>query len=108
MTNNQWKAFEDSMHLAPEIAQSMYNLRYVEMTNDESISLARVLLSNCQMLQYLQNGGTLSPDDMSDAMNTTVSTLAGLYGRLMGLAKAYDTLITKQVVLEAELAASGK
>jgi hypothetical protein len=45
---------------------------------------------------------------MEMAMQTTFSTLAGLYGRLMGLAKAYDTLITKQVVLEAELAASGK
>jgi hypothetical protein len=41
-------------------------------------------------------------------MNTTFSTLAGLYGRLMGLGKAYDSLITKQVVLEAELASTGK
>jgi hypothetical protein len=34
--------------------------------------------------------------------------MSGMYGRLMGLAKAYDTLITKQVMLEAELASTGK
>jgi hypothetical protein len=108
MTNDQWKIFEQSIHMAPEIVQSMYTLRYPEMSERESIDLARVLLSNSQVLQHLQSGGTLSPDDMEMAMQTTFSTLAGLYGRLMGLAKAYDTLITKQVVLEAELAASGK
>ena len=108
MTNDQWKLWEDSMALAPEITQEMFTTRRVEMTQGESIDLARVLLSNCQVLQHLESGGTLSPDDMAMAMNTTFSTIAGLYGRLMGLAKAYDSLITKQVVLEAELAASGK
>jgi len=108
MTNDQWKIFESSLHMAPEIAQSMYTVIRKEMTERESVDLARVLLSNCQVLQHLESGGTLSPDDMAMAMNTTFSTIAGLYGRLMGLAKAYDSLITKQVVLEAELAASGK
>ena len=108
MTNDQWKIFESSLHMAPEIAQSMYAVTRKEITERESIDLARVLLSNCQVLQHLQDGGKLSPDDMEMAMQTTFSTIAGLYGRLMGLAKAYDTLITKQVVLEAELAASGK
>ena len=108
MTNDQWKNFESSLHMAPEITQSMYTVIRKEMSQQESVDLARVLLSNCQVLQHLERGGTLSPDDMAMAMNTTFSTIAGLYGRLMGLAKAYDSLITKQVVLEAELAASGK
>jgi hypothetical protein len=46
--------------------------------------------------------------DLMELADLTLSMMSGLYGRLMGLAKAYDTLITKQVVLEAELAASGK
>ena len=108
MTNDQWKIFESSLHMAPEISQSMYNLTRKEMTERESIDLARVLLSNCQVLAHLEGGGTLSSDEMEMAMNTTFSTIAGLYGRLMGLAKAYDALITKQVQLEAELAISGK
>ena len=107
MTNDQWKLFESSLHLSPAITQKMYTAR-PEMTEQESIDIARVLLSNCQVLQHLQNGGTLSPEDMAEAMNNTFSTLAGLYGRLMGLGKAYDALVTKQVVLEAELASTGK
>ena len=108
MTNDQWKLFEQSMNLAPEITQQMYTTTRVEITQQESIDIARVLLSNCQVLNHLERGGTLSPEDMADAMNNTFSTLAGLYGRLMGLGKAYDALVTKQVVLEAELASSGK
>ena len=107
MTNDQWKLFESSLHLSPDITKRMYTVR-PEIGQQESIDIARVLLSNCQVLQHLENGGTLSPEDMSMAMNTTFSTLAGLYGRLMGLGKAYDNLITKQVVLEAELASTGK
>ena len=107
MTNDQWKLFETSLHLSPDITQQMYTVR-PEITERESIDIARVLLSNCQVLQHLQNGGTLSPEDMAEAMNNTFSTLAGLYGRLMGLGKAYDALVTKQVVLEAELASTGK
>ena len=107
MTNDQWKLFETSLHLSPDITQKMYTVR-PEITQQESIDIARVLLSNCQVLRHLEDGGVLSPEDMKMAMNTTFSTLAGLYGRLMGLGKAYDSLITKQVVLEAELASTGK
>jgi len=28
MTNDQWKIFEQSIHMAPEIVQSMYTLRH--------------------------------------------------------------------------------
>ena len=108
MTNDQWKLWEQSMNMAPEITQQMYTTTRVEITQQESIDIARVLLSNCQVLNHLERGGTLSPEDMAVAMNTTFSTLAGLYGRLMGLGRAYDNLITKQVVLEAELASTGK
>jgi hypothetical protein len=108
MTNDQWKLWEDSMALAPEITQDMFNTKRVEMTEMESIDLARVLQSTSGILNHLQDGGRLSETDMKVAVETTVNLIAGMYGRLMGLAKAYDTLITKQVVLEAELAASGK
>ena len=108
MTNDQWKLWEQSMNMAPKITQQMYTTTRVEITQQESIDIARVLLSNCQVLNHLERGGTLSPEDMALAMNTTFSTLAGLYGRLMGLGKAYDALVTKQVVLEAELASTGK
>ena len=108
MTNDQWKIFEQSMSMAPEITQAMYTTTRLEITQQESIDIARVLMSNCQVLQHLERGGTLSPEDMTTAMNNTFSILAGLYGRLMGLGKAYDALVTKQVVLEAELASTGK
>jgi len=108
MTNDQWKMWNDSMALAPRILVDMFNTKRVEMTEMESIDLARVLQSTSGILNHLHDGGRLSETDMKVAVETTVNLIAGMYGRLMGLAKAYDDLVTKQVVMEAELAASGK
>ena len=108
MTNDQWNLFEQSMSMAPEITQTMYTTKKVEMDQTESLDLARVILSGITVLNHLQRGGSLTPQEMDTAMDDINRLISALYGRLMGLAKAYDSLVTKQVVLEAELASTGK
>ena len=108
MTNEQWKAFEDTLHLAPEVTVEMYNGR-PEMTNMELIDISRTLHAGCSALQAVEQGYKFRDvEEQAMFAQSHFSLLAGLYGRLMGLAKAYDEAITKQAVLEAELATTGK
>ena len=108
MTKDQWNMWHQSMMLAPDILKDMFNTKRVEMTQTEAVDLARVLQSTSAILNHIHAGGSMSDTDMKVAIDTTFNLIAGMYGRLMGLAKAYDDLTTKQVVLEAELAANGK
>ena len=108
MTRDQWKAFEESLHLAPEITREMYTGR-PEMTQTELVDISRTLYTACAALKMVQDGNDLSNDDDREAFcSTHFALISGLYGRLMGLARAYDESITKQAVLEAELATTGK
>ena len=109
MTRNQWKVFEDSLHLAPEVMQEMYRPDRMELTESESVDLARVVRTSAMALTLAsQPNVKISQQELEMLVDTTISTIAGLYGRVMGLAKAYDEAITKQTVLEAELATTGK
>jgi hypothetical protein len=108
MTNDQWKIFEDSMANAPGITMEMFNARVKEMTQAEVIDLSRCLLTVTRCLDSMGQGRMTDQHDLADLAELTLNMMSGLYGRLMGLAKAYDTLITKQVMLEAELASTGK
>jgi len=108
MTNDQWKIFEDTLNTAPDITLAMFNARVKEMTQQEVVDLTRCLLTVTRCVESMGAGRMTDERDLMDLAELTLSMMSGLYGRLMGLAKAYDTLITKQVVLEAELAASGK
>lgn len=109
MTRDQWKLFENSMEMAPDILQEMYNTDRVEMTEGESLDLARAVRAGTTAL-YLVNqpNAKATEQDINMVVETTISMIAGMYGRLMGLARAYDEAITKQAVLEAELATTGK
>ena len=108
MTNDQWKIFEDTLKTAPDITNAMFNARIKEMTQTEVVDLTRCLLTVTRCVESMGAGRMTDERDLMDLAELTLSMMGGLYGRLMGLARAYDTLITKQVVLEAELAASGK
>jgi len=108
MTNDQWKIFEDSMANAPRITMEMFNARVKEMTQAEVVDMSRCLLSVTRCIESLAAGRITEKRDVEDLADLTLSMMSGMYGRLMGLAKAYDTLITKQVMLEAELASTGK
>jgi len=109
MTRDQWKVFEDSLHLAPEIMVEMYKPGHMEVTQDESVDLARAVRTGAMALTLAsQPNVQISQQELDTLVETTISMVAGLYGRLMGLAKAYDEAITKQTVLEAELATTGK
>lgn len=109
MTRDQWKVWEDSLHLAPEIMVEMYKPGHMEVTEDESLDLARAVRTGAMALTLASRpDARISQQELEVLVDTTISMVAGLYGRLMGLAKAYDEAITKQVVLEAELATTGK
>lgn len=108
MTNDQWKIFEDSMANAPGITMEMFNARVKEMTQAEVVDMSRCLLSVTRCIESLAAGRITDKRDVEDLADLTLNMMSGMYGRLMGLAKAYDTLITKQVMLEAELASTGK
>jgi hypothetical protein len=108
MTNDQWKIFEDSMANAPGITMEMFNARVKEMTQAEVVDMSRCLLSVTRCIESLAAGRITEKRDVEDLADLTMSMMSGMYGRLMGLARAYDTLITKQVMLEAELASTGK
>ena len=41
MTRDQWKVWEDSLDLAPEVMQEMYKPLRMEITEQESLDLAR-------------------------------------------------------------------
>ena len=108
MTNDQWKIFEDSMANAPRITMEMFNARVKEMTQAEVVDMSRCLLSVTRCIESLAAGRITDKRDVEELADLTLNMMSGMYGRLMGLAKAYDTLITKQVMLEAELASTGK
>ena len=109
MTRDQWKVWEDSLHLAPEIMVEMYKPDRMELTESESVDLARAVRTGAMALTLAsQPNVQISQQELDTLVDTTISMVAGLYGRLMGLAKAYDEAITKQTVLEAELATTGK
>ena len=111
MTRDQWKLWEDSMKLAPEILREMYQPGHMEVTQDESLDLARAVRAGTAALTVATEPGMIdkvSDEELRVLVDASVSLIAGLYGRLMGLAKAYDEAITKQAVLEAELATTGK
>jgi hypothetical protein len=108
MTNDQWKIFEDSMANAPGITMEMFNARVKEMTQAEVVDMSRCLLSVTRCIESLAAGRITEKRDVEDLADLTMSMMSGMYGRLMGLARAYDALITKQVMLEAELASTGK
>jgi hypothetical protein len=108
MTNDQWKIFESSMSQAPEIVEAMFNAHVKEMTQAEVIDLSRCLMTVTRCLDSMGQGRMTDERDLQDLAELTLNMMSGLYGRLMGLARAYDTLITKQVMMEAELASAGK
>ena len=108
MTNDQWKLWEDSMKLAPEITTAMFNARVKEMTQAEVVDMSRCLLSVTRCIESLAAGRITDKRDVEELADLTLNMMSGMYGRLMGLARAYDALITKQVMLEAELASTGK
>lgn len=106
MTNDQWKAFEESMRIAPEITRKMYNPAVMEMTEVESMSLAHALLCAVEALQYAHSNA--KTEQLRDTLDLTMSMMSGMYGRLLGIARAYDKSVTAQTLLEAELASVGK
>ena len=93
---------------APGISMEMFNARVKVMTLAEVVDMSRCLLSVTRCIESLAAGRITDKRDVEDLADLTLSMMSGMYGRLMGLAKAYDTLITKQVMLEAELASTGK
>jgi hypothetical protein len=107
MTNDQWQDFEQSMHLAPEECKIMYT-HDREMTHVELVRLTTSLLSCSELLNHMCQKKQVNQDEFNDTAGLVNAMLSAMYGRLMGLAKKCDTLITKQVVLEAELASTGK
>lgn len=107
MTNDQWNAFEDSMHLAPDVCKIMYTVNS-EVTHDEVIRLTSSLLSCTELLNSMCQNKVVPQLQFNEMAELLNSLLAAMYGRLMGLAKQYDGLVTKQVLLEAELASAGK
>ena len=109
MTRDQWKVFENSLDLAPEVMQEMYKPLRMEITEQESLDLARAVRTAAMALTLAaQPGAKVSQQELDVLVDTTISMIAALYGRTMGLAKAYDEAVTKQAVLEAELATTGK
>ena len=109
MTRDQWKVWEDSLDLAPEVMQEMYKPLRMEITEQESLDLARAVRTAAMALTVAAQPGTkVSQQELDVLVESTISMIAGLYGRCMGLAKAYDEAVTKQAVLEAELATTGK
>lgn len=109
MTRDQWETFNKSLDLAPEVMLEMYNSEKMEMTEMESLDLARAIQSGAMALHLASDPRAhISAEELNILAEASISLIAGLYGRLMGLAKAYDEAITKQAVLEAELATTGK
>jgi hypothetical protein len=109
MTRDQWKLWEDSMSLAPDIVREMYTTRNISVSEMESLDLARTIRSAAAALNAATTpGANISPDDLMQVADITLNLVAGMYGRLMGLGRAYDEAVTKQTVLEAELATTGK
>ena len=106
MTESQWKQFEQSLSLAPEVALKMYKPSKMEMTETESISLARALLTASELMNHFML--TSKDAKLQDTLELSMSIMSGMYGRVMGLAHAYDKAVTAQTVLEAELASTGK
>jgi hypothetical protein len=109
MTRDQWKVWEDSMSLAPDIVREMYTAPNMSISEGESIDLARAIRSAAASLNLATTPGVeITPEELMQVADLTLNMLAGLYGRLMGLGRAYDEAVTKQTVLEAELATTGK
>ena len=106
MTQDQWKELEQSMAIAPEMTQEMFNAPHQEMTREESVSLARALLTAAERLEYYRQN--INDRDLRDTIALSLQMMSGLYGRVMGLARAYDKCVTAQTVLEAELASVTK
>ena len=106
MTKDQWKLFEHSMKTAPDITRRMYKPSVMEMTEGESASLAHALLCAAEMLQYQYDKANNS--DLKETLEVTMNMMSGMYGRLLGMANAYDKAVTAQTLLEAELASVGK
>jgi hypothetical protein len=109
MTRDQWKVWEDSMSLAPDIVREMYTTPHMSVSEMESVDLARAIRSAAGALNAATTPGVkVSPEELMQVADITLNLVAGLYGRLMGLGHAYDEAVTKQTVLEAELATTGK
>lgn len=107
MTSDQWNTFEESMPLAPPEAKIMYN-NPNGLTQGELVALTNTLLVVSETFQHLGNQPEVNQRTFNEAAELMNTLLAAMYGRLMGLAKQYDLLVTKQVLLEAELASTGK
>lgn len=109
MTNDQWAEFEASLENAPEITRMMYAKPNPEIDQDEMLALAHALLSaNSAFHSIAASGKAVSSEDFRDLTVLLDRLMAGMYGRLCGLARAYDRGVTQQVLLEAELASNGK
>jgi hypothetical protein len=109
MTRDQWKVWEDSMSLAPDIVREMYAAPNMSISEGESIDLARAIRSAAASLNAATTPGVaITPEELMQVADLTLNLLAGLYGRVMGLGHAYDEAVTAQTVLEAELATTGK
>ena len=109
MTRDQWETFNKSLDLAPDVMLEMYKPHRMEITEEESLDLARAVRTAAMALTLAaQPGAKVSQQELDTLVESTISMIAALYGRTMGLAKAYDEAVTKQAVLEAELATTGK
>ena len=109
MTRDQWETFNKSLDLAPDVMLEMYKPHRMEITEEESLDLARAVRTAAMALTLAaQPGAKVSQQELDTLVESTISMIAALYGRMMGLAKAYDEAVTKQAVLEAELATTGK
>jgi hypothetical protein len=106
MTESQWNEVVRSLEIAPDITQKMFDPPQMELTKHEVISLGHALLCSTEMLNA--QGQMSDNKALTDTIDITVSMIAGLYGRLLGLARAYDKSVTAQTILEAELASTGK
>ena len=109
MTNDQWKHFEATLETAPGLVQDMYYANKPEINQDEATKLTIALLCCVEMMDdYAKKPDGISQEEFIGFSASVERLMSAMYGRMLGIARRLDHAVTQQVVLEAELAATGK
>jgi hypothetical protein len=109
MTNDQWEFFEETLQAAPQLVQDMYRAKVTEIRQDEMAKLTTAVLYCVEALEaFAASPNGVSQSDFAYLASSVERLVSAMYGRMLGIARSLDEAVTKQVVLEAELAAAGK
>lgn len=108
MTNDEWNTFEETLEHCPPIVVEMYTAPRLEMNRDEFVALTNAILVATTTMERLAHQKSVSQSDFVQFAGAMDRLFQGMYGRMLSLGRALDRSHTAQVLLEAELATTGK